>query len=81
MTDAHRRANARWDAANVPGRWYKPSVLIPAGCRHLVEDAAQGAGLSVSRFCQQAILDALDLTAWPTSNPVVGDRGEQGRRS
>jgi len=80
MTDAHRRANARWNKANTC-RWYRPSVLVPANCKHMVEGAASGAGLSVSRFCQQAILDALGLTDWPTAAPAVGDRGEPERRS
>jgi len=80
MTDAHRRANARWNKSHAD-RWYRPTVLIPSGCKHLVEGAAKDAGLSVSRFVQQAILDALDLTEWPTSDPVVGDRGEPERRS
>jgi hypothetical protein len=66
MTEAHRKANKKWNDANIATRYDRLVTLPPAGCKALVLAAAKEEGLSVSSFIQLALLDRMGLDAWPT---------------
>jgi len=66
MTEAHRKANKKWNDANVSTRYDRLVTLPPAGSKALVLAAAQAEGLSISSFIQLALLDRMGLGEWPT---------------
>jgi hypothetical protein len=66
MTDAQKRANKKWNDANISTRYDRLVTLPPAGSKALVQAAAQLEHMSVSAFIQLALLDRMGLDAWPT---------------
>ena len=53
------------------------TVAVPAGLKQAVRDAAAQVGMSVSRFCRSALIQALEATHQtahrPLRNRVAGD--------
>lgn len=68
MTEAKKRANKKWNEANLRTRYDQINVLIPAGNREVIKKAAESAEISVNAFIQSAILDKLQIDEWPVKN-------------
>ena len=64
-TEARKRANKKWNDANMKLRYDRIALFVPSGNHEVIKKAAASAGVSVNSFIQSAILDRLKLTEWP----------------
>lgn len=65
MTEARKRANKKWNDENLKTRYDRVSFFVPKGNHEVIKKAAASAGVSVNSFIQSAILEKLNLSAWP----------------
>lgn len=65
MSEARKRANKKWNDANMSARYDRISFFVPAGNHEVIKKSAESAGVSVNSFIQSAILEKLHLTEWP----------------
>lgn len=75
-TEAKRRANKKWNDANMKIRYDRIGFFVPAGNHEVIKKAAASAGVSVNSFIQMAILEKMKLTEWPEkSSPNTKNEG------
>lgn len=65
LTEARKRANKKWNDENLKARYDRVSFFVPKGNHEVIKKAAESAGVSVNSFIQSAILEKLNLPAWP----------------
>lgn len=68
MSEARKRANKKWNDANMKIKYDRISFFVPAGNHEVIKKAAETAGISVNSYIQQAILEKLKLDEWPVKN-------------
>ena len=56
ITPAQRKANAKWDAANLD----RMSLALPKGSKEAIRAAAEKAGESVNQYIKNAITMRMD---------------------
>lgn len=60
MTDAKKRANKKWNDANMRERYDQIAVLCPKGEREIVKTAAKAAGVSLSAYVMEAVREKME---------------------
>lgn len=68
ISEARKRANKKWNDANLKERYEQINLFVPRGNREVIKKAAETAGVSVNSFIQTAILEKLQITEWPVKS-------------
>ena len=55
MTEARKRANKKWNDANMKELYERVSVLIPKGTKSVLQEAAKKHGMSVNGYINSLI--------------------------
>lgn len=54
LSDAKRKANKKWNDANLTARYDRINILVPKGQKAIIEEAAKRAGESISQYMLKA---------------------------
>ncbi len=54
LSDAKRKANKKWNDANLTTRYDRINILVPKGQKAVIEEAAKQAGESISQYMLKA---------------------------
>ena len=65
LSEARKRANKKWNDANMPALYDRISILVPKGHKATVQRAAEGEGESINGYTNKALLARMGLTEWP----------------
>ncbi len=55
ISEARKRANKKWNDANMKDRYDRVQLVIPKGLKELWQSAAQKAGLSLNAYITEAV--------------------------
>lgn len=76
MSEAKKRANKKWNDANMKERYDRVQLVLPKGRKAALQAAAEQHGQSVNGFINSLIDEALEREgagAVPTGSPAVED--------
>ena len=65
LSEARKRANKKWNDANMAERYDRVQLVLPKGQKATVQTAADAVGKSINAYTQDALLAHMGLTAWP----------------
>lgn len=60
MSEAKKRANKKWNEANLKERYDRIQLVVPKGCKELIQSAAQQTGESVNGLIWRLVKTELD---------------------
>lgn len=59
LSEAKKRANKKWNDANLKERYDRIQLVVPKGKKELIQSAAKQKGMSTNEFINQIIDKAL----------------------
>ena len=75
MTEAKKRANKKWNDANMKEKYDRIQLIVPKGKKEIIKSAAQAKGESVNTFINR-LIDA-ELEAVARGYGISGDGGKK----
>lgn len=60
MSDAKKRANKKWNDANMKDRYDRIQVVVPKGQKDIIKAAADKAGESVNEYIKKSIDERME---------------------
>ena len=74
MSEARKRANKKWNDANMKEKYDRIQLVLPKGMKRGVQSAAAAAGESVNAYIYRAIMKQMqEGTGAPVVSPAVED--------
>lgn len=78
MSEARKRANKKWNDANMRERYDQIAVLWPKGERDIVKAAAKAAGVSLSVYVMSAVRERMERERGKQAPADMGNMNETG---
>ena len=69
MSEARKRANKKWNDANLKLRYDRIGIVVPKGRKSTIEARASAIGKSINNYVNGLIQDDLSLTDDEWKNP------------
>ena len=73
LSDARKRANKKWNDANLPIRYDRINLVIPKGGKAAIQSAANKEKETVNKYIGNAILNRMGVDEWPLDKGGEGD--------
>lgn len=65
LSDARKRANKKWNDANMTERYDRIQIIVPKGHKATIQTAADKENESINGYVNKAVLDRMGLKEWP----------------
>ena len=71
LSEARRRANKKWNDANIKKRYDRIQLIVPKGHKAIIQDAADAAEQSLNGYIAQAVKERMERTTNMTKRDEV----------